>query len=67
MPVKPRAGERFIPPVDQTDPELSDEWEQTKFVRSFEWPRPPVLRTRPVVTIIDCEGVMEVGESCEVP
>ena len=67
-PVEPRETERFNLQVVQTNLESFDEREQTKLVRSFQRPWPAVPGTGPgVFTMVDCEGVVEMGNGRNVP
>lgn len=50
------------------DPESFDERKQTKLVRFLEWHRPPAVPFGPVADeVFGREGVMEVGDSGDVP
>ena len=51
--------------MTRTDPDPFDEWEQTKLVRFSERSGPKVFSQGDIV--IDREGVMEMGDSSNVP
>ena len=67
--IDPFGGELDPKRMAQADSKSFDERKQTEPVRVSEWPRPIVLLVRPGygLFIVGCKGVMEMGDSSNVP